>query len=186
MIWLIVQMWIALVIAFAAGAAVHRWIFGPGSGLSSEDVSAELASIRTRHQEAEAERARLRSKIMELTSELEEERRKARSAEVDVRAAELAPSAGVPGAPQPPVYEALDSPFLTTPNAGPPDDLTRIKGVGQKLAETLNEIGVFYYRQIAEWTDEQVAQVDAHLTFPGRIDRDRWRDQARELMAKAE
>ena len=39
-----------------------------------------------------------------------------------------------------------------------------------------------YFRQIADWTDEEVADMDKHLGFPGRIVRDQWREQAKALM----
>ena len=65
----------------------------------------------------------------------------------------------------------------TTGSAG--DDLTRIKGVGPKLAATLGSMGVTTLDQIAAWTDEDVARIDAQLgRFQGRIERDDWRTQA--------
>lgn len=90
-------------------------------------------------------------------------------------------------APQPeaePVPEPAEtaSPFLSAPD-GEPDNLTRIKGVGPKLADLLHSLGVYHFRQIAGWSEDQVAEVDSHLeTFRGRIARDRWVDQA-ELLA---
>ena len=59
------------------------------------------------------------------------------------------------------------------------DDFTRMKGVGPKLAERLNTLGVTSFAQIAALTPEQVATLDAELgTFQGRIHRDRWIEQA--------
>ena len=54
------------------------------------------------------------------------------------------------------------------------DDLTKIDGVGPKLQELLNEMGVYTFEQIAAWTPENVAYVDARLKFKGRIERDDW------------
>jgi len=71
--------------------------------------------------------------------------------------------------------------FLEAP-VGSPDDLLVIKGIGEKLNALLTSLGVFHYRQIAEWTEREVAQVDAQLgQFRGRIVRDRWIEQARML-----
>lgn len=79
------------------------------------------------------------------------------------------------------VSDELASPFLHAPE-GDPDDLRRLKGVGPKLNTILFEIGVFHYRQIAAWSDGEVSIVDERLgTFKGRIDRDRWREQAKLL-----
>lgn len=72
-------------------------------------------------------------------------------------------------------------PFLSQPQ-GDADDLKRLKGVGPKLTALLGELGVFHYHQIASWTDEDVAAIDERLgTFKGRIERDRWREQAQLL-----
>jgi predicted flap endonuclease-1-like 5' DNA nuclease len=93
-------------------------------------------------------------------------------------AAKAAPAAPAPAA-EPPAGTA--SPFLPSPD-GEPDDLSRIKGIGPKLSARLAELGVFHYTQIAGWTPEQLAAVDAQLgNFQGRPERDQWQSQARLL-----
>ncbi|MEM9370767.1 MAG: fused NADH-quinone oxidoreductase subunit E/endonuclease, partial [Pseudomonadota bacterium] len=63
-------------------------------------------------------------------------------------------------------------------------DLTRIKGVGPKLAKMLNEMGIHHFDQIAGWSDDNLKWVDENLvSFKGRASRDNWIDQAKELMA---
>src|SRR3954470_22676221 len=75
-------------------------------------------------------------------------------------------------------------PLITPAPEGPPDDLTRMKGVGPKLVTLLHDLGVTHFSQIAAWTDEDVAAIDQHLgAFKGRITRDRWVEQARRLAA---
>ena len=67
---------------------------------------------------------------------------------------------------------------------GPSDDLTRIKGLGPKLAATLGELGVARFDQIAAWSDADIDRIDAQLgRFQGRIRRDEWVAQARLLAA---
>ena len=64
------------------------------------------------------------------------------------------------------------------------DDLTRIKGLGPKLAATLAELGVTSFSQIADWSDTDIDRIDAQLgRFQGRIRRDDWVAQARLLEA---
>jgi predicted flap endonuclease-1-like 5' DNA nuclease len=64
------------------------------------------------------------------------------------------------------------------------DDLTRIKGLGPKLAALLGELGVTSFAQIAAWDDAEVARIDAQLgRFAGRITRDQWVAQAKLLAA---
>ena len=66
---------------------------------------------------------------------------------------------------------------------GPADDLALISGIGPMLSAMLNDIGVFYFWQMAEWSDEDITYVDDRLShFKGRIQRDDWIGQARELM----
>lgn len=64
-------------------------------------------------------------------------------------------------------------------DTGAADDLTRIKGLGPKLAATLADLGVTRFDQIAAWTDADIDRVDAQLgRFQGRIRRDGWVEQA--------
>lgn len=79
--------------------------------------------------------------------------------------------------------EALVQPIHPIP-AGPADELTRMKGVGPKVAAMLNGLGVTRYDQIAAWSDDDVTRIDAQLgTFKGRVTRDQWVEQARLLAA---
>ena len=65
---------------------------------------------------------------------------------------------------------------------GPPDDLQRIRGIGPVLNRLLHRVGVFYFWQIAKWTEEDVAFVDGNLdAFKGRIVRELWVEQAARL-----
>ena len=62
-----------------------------------------------------------------------------------------------------------------------PDDLKRIRGVGLLIERKLNAMGVETYEQIANWTADDVATVNAKLEFKGRIERENWIEQARIL-----
>lgn len=61
------------------------------------------------------------------------------------------------------------------------DDLKEIGGVGPKLEEKLNSIGVYKYEQIANWKKENIEEFDELLSFKGRIERDEWVAKAKEL-----
>lgn len=66
--------------------------------------------------------------------------------------------------------------------AGAADDLTRIKGLGPKLAALLGELGVTRFDQVAGWDDAEIDRIDAQLgRFQGRIRRDGWVEQAKLL-----
>ena len=66
---------------------------------------------------------------------------------------------------------------------GDADDLGRIGGVAEKTAGVLNEYGIFHFWQVAAMNDKDMAALEKELKFPGRIKREEWREQARELMA---
>ena len=62
---------------------------------------------------------------------------------------------------------------------GPADELMKLKGVGPKLAEMLNQRGITTFAQIANLSSEQVEALDESLgAFRGRLARDRVVEQA--------
>ena len=61
------------------------------------------------------------------------------------------------------------------------DDLKQLSGVGPALEKKLLEAGVTTFAQIAAWTEADVAAMDEKLSFKGRIEREGWIDQAKEL-----
>ncbi len=64
----------------------------------------------------------------------------------------------------------------------PADDLKEIKGIGPVMERTLNAHGCYHFKQLAEFTDRDVEWISAAIkTFPDRIKRDRWVEQARYL-----
>lgn len=55
------------------------------------------------------------------------------------------------------------------------DDLKLIFGIGPVLEKTLNEMGIFHFRQIASWSAADIQRIDALLVnFRGRVKRDNW------------
>jgi NADH-quinone oxidoreductase subunit E len=65
--------------------------------------------------------------------------------------------------------------------SGKPDNLQRMSGIGPKNEKTLHRLGFFHFDQIAAWTAEEIAWVDDHLNFNGRILREEWTAQAKLL-----
>ena len=61
------------------------------------------------------------------------------------------------------------------------DDLKKLSGVGPALEKKLLAAGVTTFAQIAAWTEEDIAEFDEKLSFKGRIVREGWVDQAKEL-----
>lgn len=65
---------------------------------------------------------------------------------------------------------------------GKKDDLKQISGVGPKLERLLNRNGVYYFWQVASWSRQDIDVIDKRLdAFKGRISRDNWVTQAKQL-----
>jgi len=73
--------------------------------------------------------------------------------------------------------------LLSAPEGGKPDDLGLIGGVAEKTEEVLHKHGIFHFWQIAAMTDKDIEEVEDDIKFHGRIKREEWQEQARELMA---
>lgn len=70
-------------------------------------------------------------------------------------------------------------PVRDTPQTAEADDLTRMKGVGPKLASQLASLGYSRFSQIATLSQIEADALDAQLgTFRGRLARDRVVEQA--------
>ena len=69
-------------------------------------------------------------------------------------------------------------PFQPRRQAGGPEV---ISGIGPKLETLLNKLGIFTLAQIASWSAEDAAKVDADLQLNGRVMRDDWRGQAKQM-----
>jgi large subunit ribosomal protein L21 len=78
-----------------------------------------------------------------------------------------------------------DRPFelLKAPEGGKADELGLISGVADKTEHVLNDHGIYHFWQIANMTDAEAEKVEHDIKFHGRIRREEWREQARELMA---
>ncbi|SMC45197.1 50S ribosomal protein L21 [Primorskyibacter flagellatus] len=64
------------------------------------------------------------------------------------------------------------------------DDLKKLSGVGPALEKRLHENGVTTFAQIAAWTEADVTEMDEKLSFKGRIEREGWIAQAKDLASK--
>ena len=65
-----------------------------------------------------------------------------------------------------------------------PDDLTQIWGIGAVNQTRLQEHGIYFFHQIAQWTPEIIEKFDEVLMFKGRIARETWVEQSQRLMEK--
>lgn len=73
-------------------------------------------------------------------------------------------------------------PGVSQENADEKDDLKVIGGIGPAIEKKLNSLGINSFKQISELTDVSSKQISHAIKFfPGRIERDRWVEQASRL-----
>ena len=77
--------------------------------------------------------------------------------------------------------------MLGRAKASDKDDLQVIKGVGPFIEEKLNALGIYTYLQISKMKGDLEDQVNEAIEFfPGRVKRDQWVNQAKDLLNEEE
>lgn len=183
MLYVAAQIWFELLLAFVAGGVTMWWwqrprhVARPSSSAHATQLPSPEPQVGTAPETPDprpAPRPRpmepsLPPSLVALAAEAEPVQ-------------DPGPTARKPGPTSP-------GPAPSHPGKGAPtgveDDLTRIRGVGPVLQRRLHELGVHSLEEIAAWTPEDVERVQSHLAgFPDRIRRDRWVDQARDLLSE--
>jgi len=98
---------------------------------------------------------------------------------VAVKADAAAPAAAAPK--KAPAKKAAPKAAAKVEAAAGGDDLKALSGVGPALEKKLNAAGVTTFAQVAAWTADDIAAIDEQLSFKGRIEREGWVEQAKEL-----
>lgn len=91
------------------------------------------------------------------------------------------PAAAKPAQDDAPAASASKAKAAKAAPAEAQDDLKRISGLGPKIETKLNGLGIKTLSEIAGWSTEQAARVDAELGLDGRVTRDDWVGQAKAL-----
>lgn len=146
----------------------------PRLELVSSDVGADQAAATMRSAAAEAERAtaKVAATARKLADESGQDARKAADTAEKLVAAIAEPTTtATPGPSRP---KAMAKPDAV-------DDLKAISGIGPKLEQVLNKLGIWTYEQIAALEATEIAWLDEELGFAGRIVRDDWKGQAGKL-----
>jgi len=185
MMWLIWNMWILLLLAFIGGV-VTGWILhgksdetpkaGPKGLLETAKGPHSHETVTLDADTPKAEPAAPKKRAADLLQEAAPDL--VTPAKPDASKA-AAPETIEPNAPAATPEEPVAEPETETPPVS--DDLTEIKGLGPKAAAKLSELGVTSMAQIANWTDEDVARMDEAINGRGRIQRDEWVKQAKDL-----
>ena len=202
MSYLVTQIFLYMLATFILGLILGWLIWGlwkmGRSATEGEDgaTSEQMAALRkerdTLKSQLEAERqaaAKLNQQISDQKAALEACEAKCASLEAEnASAASVAPVVAAVAATDVEPAEAVETPEAAKPTGidgpreGVADDLKRISGVGPKLEKLLHTLGFYHFDQIAAWTDSEIAWVDQNLEgFYGRVTRDKWVEQAKEL-----
>ena len=67
---------------------------------------------------------------------------------------------------------------------GEPDDLTQIKGIDIDLQNRLKQLNCYKIEQIADLSDDDIANIDETLNLKGAIEKQDWIGQAQRLVAE--
>jgi predicted flap endonuclease-1-like 5' DNA nuclease len=148
------ERWLQAPLAFLAWAPSPAYIPPRGPGAAVIDL-------------AQAAAARVASEVSDVASA---------AVEVAETAAEI-PVAVVEEA-------AAVAPMAMMVLAEEPDDLTRMVGIGPKLAAALAERGVTSFAQIAKWRERELTEIDKALDLKGRAVREAWVAQAKRFAAE--
>ena len=138
--------------------------------IAEEDVDIEVETQpKQAEEEAAEDQARMDKELEERRKRLENLDEKARKKEEElIRVAEKA--------------KTIDFGTLGVASASEADDLQKIKGIGPFIAEKLNALGIYKFSQLANMTSEIEDEVNVAIEFfPGRVKRDEWAKQARNL-----
>ncbi|MHA1548997.1 MAG: hypothetical protein ACTSYE_08690 [Alphaproteobacteria bacterium] len=178
-----------LVIGFVIGVLVAWWYLNRQHKKLADDLTnarrqaeEDLRTERSAHEDTKRQLVDSRASGEEAskspqaqTSELEQ-RMSEKDAEISRLQSELA-SAKAPTAHSQVVVTSEHLP------AAVPDDLTKIKGIGVVLQGKLHDLGVLTFQQIADLTPEDIEHINGVLDFPGRIEREKWVEQAKAIVA---
>ena len=79
--------------------------------------------------------------------------------------------------------EAAPEKTADTGPDGVGDDLTTINGIGPVIEKKLTALGITTFKQIAELDQDRIDEINEQLSFKGRIERENWVEQAKELIS---
>lgn len=104
--------------------------------------------------------------------------------EAGIEAQPVAAETPAPPSPEPATAPPAPAAAPADPNDPANGPVTQLKGLGPKVAARLAELGITTVGQVAALDDDDARALDAQLgAFRGRLERDRWVEQARFLAA---
>jgi predicted flap endonuclease-1-like 5' DNA nuclease len=138
----------------------------------------EILTLKPKAQLADVELGRITFQVKQLENQLAESKSANQKLETELEECRATKSI----ARKEPVYSdfiAGQRLGISEASAEDKDDLKLISGIGPVIERKLNDIGIYTFKQISEFTPVAVEQVTAAIKFfPDRIGRDNWIGQA--------
>ena len=140
----------------------------------------ELKQYQRRYENLKEETDSIRKTADQLRSELAEERTREASLQTALEIKQAPEKQPTPEKP-----DQIRSRFTPSTWQTKKDDLTLISGIGPAIQRKLNDLGIYSFQQISEFTPQDIDSVAESLkVFRGRIGRDNWIGQAAALRLK--
>jgi predicted flap endonuclease-1-like 5' DNA nuclease len=76
--------------------------------------------------------------------------------------------------------------ILSSPRPIGKDNLKKIKGINDKIEIDLNNLGIYHFEQISNWSSKNADWIEEFLLFPGCAKQNQWIDQAKILQSGKE
>jgi len=152
---------VSLLIGLVIGLATGFWIKHRRGQAAAEatirDLKTQLTSVNLRHERVQTELAATKSVVAKL---LEDRRRSRDNWEV-----------------------GQESPLMVVLNDSGSHQLSKVKGIGPKVAVTLASYGINDLERLAEITQRDLSVIEASApSLAERIIREGWKEQAMELL----
>lgn len=151
-----------------------------------EGLQTDLAAAKTDLEQSRSELSNCKAEGERLRAELEDAKNNAAvsSTSDDKPDHEPVDEPAEPVAAEEPAEPSAPLTLVSTPT-DKPDDLTKIKGIGKVLSQKLNDQGITTFAQIAAFSQADIDKINKVLDFPGRIEREKWVEQAKGFLDDA-
>ncbi len=137
-------------------------------------LTQEVEQYHRRYENLKQETDSIREVTVQLKNELQEQKQKAEKLQTTVEQNVIKKEAGT--------VDIFHSRF-TPSSKQAKNDLTLISGIGPVIQKKLNQLGIYTFQQVSEFTPEMIDEVMRSIKFfPDRIGRDNWIGQAAALM----
>ena len=182
--FLLGEIWFLILLAALLGLFVGWLLWGGRKSPVSKSSSAEVEALRSQLEQSKAALKEKDERISRLEARLQGRGVDPGAAPASSQSSAATRAERLAARNTSRANQGTKPKTLEAPLDGTADNLKKIKGVGPKLEQLCNRLGFWHFEQIANWTDDEVAWVDANLEgFKGRVTRDNWVEQAKLLAA---